>query len=164
MTGEAPQRYGNAHPTIVPYQTFETSDGSIALGVGNDGQWQRLVQSIGAPDLINDPRFRTNPDRVHNRSKLQSILAEIFRSRPTAEWVNLIRAANVPISAVRSVAEVLNDEQVAAREMVLSVKHPTIGEVRLLGIPYKFSETRASVRRYPPLLGEHTEELRQEFG
>jgi crotonobetainyl-CoA:carnitine CoA-transferase CaiB-like acyl-CoA transferase len=164
MTGEAPQRYGNAHPTIVPYQTFETSDGSIALGVGNDGQWQRLGQSIGAPDLINDPRFRTNPDRVHNRSQLQAILAEIFLSRPTADWVKRIRAANVPVSAVRSVSEVLNDEQVAAREMVLSVKHPTIGEVRLLGIPYKFSENRASVRRHPPLLGEHTAELRREFG
>lgn len=164
MTGEEPQRYGNAHPTIVPYQTFETSDGSIALGVGNDGQWQRLSQSIGAPALSRDARFRTNPDRVHNRSQLQAILAEIFRSRPTADWVKRIRAANVPVSAVRSVSEVLNGEQVAAREMVLSVEHPTIGEVRLLGIPYKFSENRASVRRHPPLLGEHTAELREEFG
>ncbi|MEX2284681.1 MAG: CoA transferase [Gemmatimonadota bacterium] len=163
MTGNAPNRYGNAHPTIVPYQTFETRDDTIALGVGNDGQWQRLTTVIGASQLAADPRFRTNPDRVRHRAELQTLLAGIFRSRSTAEWVSAIRQANVPVSAVRSVPDVLNDPQIAAREMVVSVAHPTIGEVRLLGIPYKFSTQPADVRRHPPLLGEHTAEIHAEF-
>jgi crotonobetainyl-CoA:carnitine CoA-transferase CaiB-like acyl-CoA transferase len=163
MTGAAPARYGNAHPTIVPYQTFDTLDGSIAVGVGNDAQWLRLAHAIGAAELAADERFRSNPERVHNRVVLQALLADIFRARSTADWVQAIRPQNVPVSAVRSVADVLKDEQVAARDMVVSVAHPSIGEVRLLGTPYKFSDTPATVRRHPPLLGEHTEEIRAEF-
>jgi crotonobetainyl-CoA:carnitine CoA-transferase CaiB-like acyl-CoA transferase len=163
LTGESPQRYGNAHPTIVPYQTFETRDGTIALGVGNDGQWQRLCSAIGQPALASDERFKGNPDRVRNRAALQALLADTFRSRGSEDWVQRIRAANVPIGAVRTVPDVLEDEQVAARDMVIRTEHPTIGEIRLLGIPYKFSDTPASVRRHPPLLGEHTEQVRMEF-
>ena len=162
-TGESPRRYGNAHPTIVPYQTFDTADGTIALGVGNDGQWQRLCEGIGRPELALDDRFKTNPDRVRNRVELQSILANLFATRSSADWVRAIQGVNVPVSSVRSVPEVLNDPQVLARDMVVAVQHPTIGEVRLLGIPFKFSETKAGVWRHPPLLGEHNEEIRREF-
>jgi formyl-CoA transferase len=163
MTGEAPTRYGNAHPTIVPYQTFDTLDGTIAIGVGNDGQWQRLCGALQHKDLSEDARFRSNPDRVRNRAALQIILSEIFASNTTKHFVAAIREVNVPVSAVRSVPEVLNDPQVRAREMVVSVEHPSIGEVRLLGIPFKFSDTPARVTRHPPLLGEHSAEVRAEF-
>jgi crotonobetainyl-CoA:carnitine CoA-transferase CaiB-like acyl-CoA transferase len=163
LSGEPPIRYGNAHPTIVPYQTFDTADGTIALGVGNDGQWQRLCKTIGRAELAQDERFRSNPDRVRNRPALQSILGSVFVTRSTEEWVRDLRGATIPVSAVRSIPEVLNDPQVVAREMVVTIDHPTIGEVRLLGIPFKFSDTKAGVWRHPPLLGEHNEEIRAEF-
>lgn len=163
VTGEPPIRYGNAHPTIVPYQTFDTRDGTIAIGVGNDAQWQRLCRALGRSDLAAETRFRTNPDRVRNRSALQAILSAVFATRASADWVPAIRAANVPVSAVRTVPEVLNDPQVLARDMIVTVDHPRIGEVRLLGIPFKFSDTPAKITRHPPLLGEHTQEVRAEY-
>lgn len=164
LTGEEPVRYGNEHPTIVPYSVFDTADGSIAIGVGNDGQWQRLCQALGHPEWSLDGRFKTNPDRVSNRSTLLPLLNEAFRQKPTEAWLALIRPANVPASAVRTVPEVLADPQVHARDMVVAVQHPTIGDLRLLGIPFKFSETPAKIRRHPPLLGEHTTEIRQQYG
>ena len=163
MTGAEPRRYGNEHPTIVPYQTFETSDGMIAVGVGNDGQWRRLCDALGRSELAEDPRFRSNPDRVRNRAELIPRLSEEFRQRTTGEWLDLIRPINVPASAVRTVPQVLSDPQVLARDMVQQVHHPTIGDLRLLGIPYKFSDTPARIRRHPPLLGEHNSEIRREF-
>ncbi|MGH7467600.1 MAG: CaiB/BaiF CoA transferase family protein [Longimicrobiales bacterium] len=164
VTALPPVRYGNAHPTIVPYQTFATRDGSLAIGVGNDAQWQRLCRALTRPDLAADARFLTNPDRVRQRAALQSILAEEFLTRSTEEWVRAIGAAQVPVSAVRTVPEVLQDPQVLARNMVETVAHPRIGELRLLGIPFKFSDTPASIRRHPPLLGEHSDEIRMEYG
>jgi formyl-CoA transferase len=162
-TGQPPVRYGNAHPTIVPYQTFATRNGTIAIGVGNDAQWQRLCLALSCPELAHDARFRTNPDRVRNRTQLQAILSERFQTRTTEEWVSAIGDSNVPVSAVRTVPEVLQDQQVLARNMVETIPHPRIGELRLLGIPFKFSETPARIRRHPPLLGEHNEQLRKEF-
>ncbi|HSL72466.1 MAG TPA: CoA transferase, partial [Longimicrobiales bacterium] len=164
VSGEPPQRQGNAHPTIVPYQTFRTRDGVLAVGVGNDAQWERFCAALGHAALARDERFRTNPDRVRQRAALVSILEEIFLQRGTAQWVADIRAAQVPVSAVRSVPEVLNDPQVIERGMVAAVAHPTIGELKLLGVPFKFSDTPALIRRHPPLLGEHTTEIEREFG
>ena len=148
----------------MPYQTFETADGTIALGVGNDGQWQRLCTTLGWIDLAEDARFRINPDRVRHRSALQMLLSERFRQKRSQEWVAALRPASVPISAVRTVPAVLADPQVLARDMIVTVDHPKIGELRLLGIPFKFSDTHASVRRHPPLLGEHGQEIRSEYG
>jgi formyl-CoA transferase len=159
ITGEAPVRHGNAHPTIVPYQTFRGSDREFALGVGNDGQWRRLCEAIGRPELALDPRFRSNPDRVRNREELGALLEAHFGTAPAAEWVERGRAAGVPAGPVRTVPEVLEDAQLHERGMVESVAHPTIGELRLVGIPFKFSATPASIRRPPPLLGEHTAEV-----
>lgn len=163
-TGEAPGRHGNAHPTIVPYQTFRGRDAEFALGVGNDTQWRRLTEEIGRPELACDERFRTNPDRVRHREELIALLDAHFATAPAAEWVDRCRRAGVPAGPVRTVAEVLEDPQVLAREMVVSVEHPSIGELKLVGIPFKFSSTPASVRRPPPLLGEHTAEVEREYG
>ena len=163
VTGKELPRYGNAHPTIVPYQTFATRDGTIALGVGNDAQFQRLCAALEIPDVANDDRFRTNPERIAHRDTLRALLGNVFATRDTAEWVARIRAVNVPASAVRSVPEVLNDPQVLGRNMVVTVEHPTIGDLKLLGTPFKFSDTPTTVRCHPPMLGEHTEEIRREF-
>jgi formyl-CoA transferase len=163
VTGNELPRYGNAHPTIVPYQTFATQDGTIALGVGNDGQFRRLCAALDRPELAEDERFRTNPERIAHRDTLRTILGEVFKTRDTAAWVERIRSVNVPASAVRTVPEVLNDPQVLARNMVVTVEHPTIGDLKLLGTPFKFSDTPTSVRRHPPLHGEHTAEIEAEF-
>ena len=163
LTGQEPKRHGNAHPTIVPYQLFDAADGRIAIGVGNDGQWRRLCEAIGATDLRDDARFAGNADRVRNREMLVHLLNEKLMSLRAAETVERLQAAQVPVSQVRTVPEVLATSQVAARDMIDVVQHPTIGEIRLLGIPYKFSNTKASVRRHPPLLGEHNAEVRGEF-
>ncbi|HEX6064095.1 MAG TPA: CoA transferase, partial [Longimicrobiales bacterium] len=151
LTGQEPKRHGNAHPTIVPYQLFETRDGMIAIGVGNDGQWRRLCEAIDAIDLRDDQRFAGNADRVRNRELLVRLLNERLKSLRAAEAVERLQAAQVPVSQVRTVPDVLADPQIAARDMIEVVQHPTIGEIRLLGIPYKFSNTKASVRRHPPL-------------
>jgi formyl-CoA transferase len=164
VTGEAPVRHGNAHPTIVPYQTFRGVDRDFALGVGNDAQWQRLCTAIGRPELADDARFRTNPDRVRHREELTTLLESHFAAAPAGEWVARIREAGVPAGPVRTIPEVLEDPQVHAREMVVRVPHPSIGELRLIGIPCKFSVTPAAIRRPPPLLGEHTTEVEREYG
>jgi formyl-CoA transferase len=163
LTGKEPARHGNAHPTIVPYQTFDVADGVIAIGVGNDGQWQRLCAAVSADDLASDARFTGNADRVRNREALVELLGARLRRFTRAECVARLQTAHVPVSEVRSVPEVLADPQIAARDMIETVEHPSIGEIKLLGIPYKFSETKAAVRRHPPLLGEHSAEIRREF-
>lgn len=159
VTGEPPGRYGNAHPTIVPYQTFAASDGIFALGVGNDRQWQTLCTIIGRPDLATDERYASNPARVAHRDELVAILEQHFSRASVADWVEQIQAAGIPAGAVRSIDQVLTDPQVLARDMVVTVQHPTIGDLKLLGVPFKFSGTPATIRRPPPLLGEHTAEI-----
>lgn len=163
LTGKNAPRHGNAHPTIVPYQTFAVSDGEVAIGVGNDGQFRRFCSALGWKDLASDDRYATNPGRVEHRATLVAELAARLREFTVAQCVERLRSASVPVSAVRNVAEVFADPQVTGREMIQVVEHPTIGEVRLLGFPYKFSDTPAAVRRHPPLLGEHSEEIRRQY-
>lgn len=163
LTGQEPHRHGNAHPTIVPYQLFRAADGQIAIGVGNDGQWQRLCEAIGAGDLAGDARFTGNADRVRNRTVLVDLLNRKLLEMSRTEAVARLQLAQVPVSEVRTVPEVLADPQIAARDMIEVVEHPTIGEIRLLGIPYKFAGTPATVRRHPPLLGEHTAQIKAEY-
>jgi crotonobetainyl-CoA:carnitine CoA-transferase CaiB-like acyl-CoA transferase len=163
LTGNEPARHGNAHPTIVPYQIFDVADGAVAIGVGNDAQWRRMCEEIGALDLRDDPRYAGNAERVRHRAELTSLLSERLRAYTRADCVARLRAARVPVSEVRTVREVLADPQVIERGMIEVIEHPTIGEIRLLGIPYKFSDTPASVRRHPPLLGEHSAEIRGEY-
>jgi crotonobetainyl-CoA:carnitine CoA-transferase CaiB-like acyl-CoA transferase len=163
MTGAQPHRHGNAHPTIVPYQTFRVSDGDVALGVGTDAQFQRLCAALELPALGGDARYATNAGRVTHREELIAALAAGISQRTIADCVSRLRAHNVPAGEVRTIPEVLNDPQVIAREMIQTTTHPTIGEVRLLGFPFKFSATPASLRRHPPLLGEHSAEIRQQY-
>jgi len=156
-TGVPPKRLGNAHPTVVPYETFQAADGDVVLAVGNEDLWRRFCVVAGLEALVTDPRFATNRDRVLHYDALRPILVETFRRRPRADWMAALIEAGVPAGSVRDLGEVLNDAQLLARGMVESVTHSHAGELKVLGVPIKLSETPGKVRRPPPRLGEHTE-------
>lgn len=163
VSGVVPPRYGNAHPNIVPYQAFATADGWLVVAVGNDRQWARLCEALSRSDLAADPRFATNAARVEHRSLLVPLLEALFAGRTTAEWLSVLEAADVPAGPVNNVAQALGHPQVAAREMLQEVPHPGIGPVKMVGSPLKLSSTPPGIRRHPPLLGEHTEEILEEL-
>lgn len=163
-TGVAPQRAGNAHQNIVPYQVFEAADGHMILAVGNDGQFARFCEVAGCPELAADPRFARNADRVRHRAVLVPMLAERMRRRPKAEWLAALEAAKVPCGPINDLAEVFADPQVQARGMTVQMAHPLAERVRLVASPMKFSATPVQYRRPPPLLGEHTHEVLTEAG
>ena len=157
VTGEAPGRWGNAHPNIVPYQSFATADGHLVVAAANEAIWTRFCQGVGKPELAADPRFDTNAHRVENRDALLAILDDLFRSRTGREWVELLNRIGVPCSPVQDIRQVFDSPQVREREMLREIDHPTAGKVRMAGLPVKFSETPAAIRLAPPLLGEHND-------
>ena len=159
VSGQRPGRFGNAHPTIVPYQSFPAREGFFCLAVGNDGQWQKLCRLLGRSELAVDPRFATNPARVQHRDVLIPMLQEVFVTQDSAFWLREIAAAGIPCGPVQTIDHVFADPQVLARDMVWTVPHPAVGEVRLTGSPLKLSETPVAYRTHPPLLGEHTDEV-----
>ena len=165
ITGVPPRRLGNAHPSVVPYQTFPAADGYFVLAVGNNSQFLTLCRDvIDRPGLASDERFRTNALRVENRDALSEILSVIFKVRPAAEWLEQLTASGVPNGKIRNIAEVLNAPEVIARDMVWRVEHPELGSFRMIGSPLKFSETKLRVPSAPPTLGQHnTEVLREVF-
>ncbi|CAG9169343.1 CaiB/BaiF CoA transferase family protein [Cupriavidus pampae] len=156
-SGVAPKRWGNAHPNIVPYQTLQAADGWIIVAVGNDGQFRKFVTAGGRPELADDPRFATNPQRVAQRDVLVPILAEMVRPRTRAQWIADLEAAGVPCGPINTLDDVFEDEQVKARGLRVDLPHPTAGEVKLVGSPIRMSKTPPEALRHPPLLGEHTE-------
>lgn len=158
VSGEDTGRMGNAHPTIVPYQTFETSDKPIAVAVGNDAQFGRLCKAIGREDLANDGRYATNPDRVANREELVGTLQKEFSRKTADEWVEVIRESGVPCGPVNSLAEVFEDPQVLGSGMLQTVEHPTAGTFKMLASPLLVDGERPPARRPPPTLGQHTGE------
>jgi crotonobetainyl-CoA:carnitine CoA-transferase CaiB-like acyl-CoA transferase len=157
--GQIPGRWGNAHPTIVPYQSFQTADSFLVLGAASESIWKRLCPALGCADLADDPRFAKNADRVENRKELIAILAKVFLMRNTEEWITALTKADVPCAPVQTIDQVFAAPQVLHRNMVVEVDHPTAGMVKLAGIPVKFSATPASVRLPPPLLGQHSEDV-----
>ncbi len=164
VTGRAPGRLGNAHPTIVPYETFQTADGELALAVGSERQWPRLCEVIGLPGLATDPRFATNGDRVEHRWELRPILARRFRARTTGEWLGVLDDAAIPCGPINDVVAAFGSPQAAARDMIVDVEHPVLGAIRQVGLPFELSATPASIRTAPPLLGEHSREILAELG
>jgi crotonobetainyl-CoA:carnitine CoA-transferase CaiB-like acyl-CoA transferase len=157
--GKVPGRWGNAHPTIVPYQSFQTADSFLVLGAASEAIWKRLCPALGHGELADDPRFAKNADRVEHRQDLIALIAAIFLSRTTAEWVAALTEADVPCAPVQTIDQVFAAPQVLHRNMLVEVEHPTAGTVKLAGIPVKFSATPASVRLPPPLLGQHSEDV-----
>lgn len=159
VSGRSPGRLGNAHPNIVPYQAFATSDSHIILAVGNDEQYRRFCAVAGAPHLATDGRFVTNAGRVHNRDSLIPLLRDIFRLRTKSWWIDELEKAGVPCGSINTIEEVFSDPQVQARSMCVTVEHTSAGAVPLVGTPMKFSETPAGALQPPPLLGEHTDQV-----
>lgn len=158
-SGEVPQRWGNAHASIVPYQTFRAADGHFILAVGNDGQWRRFCAVAGVPAWAEEARFATNPARVAHREALLPMLEDLFLTRSAAEWVRLCDGADVPAGPVNTIDRVFSDPQALARGMLTEMTHPTAGKVRLAGTPFHLSETPAAMRLPPPRIGEHAEEI-----
>jgi crotonobetainyl-CoA:carnitine CoA-transferase CaiB-like acyl-CoA transferase len=163
-TGEAPVRLGSAHRVNAPYEAFPTRDGFLTIGANNARLWQRLCVTLDRHDLLADPRFASNTDRVHNRAALAAELTTTLSTRDAEEWVALLLEAGVPAGPIRDYQQSCADPHTLAREMVVEMDHPVEGRVRALGIPVKLSETTGSIRRVPPGLGEHTDELLRAAG
>ncbi len=163
-SGVVPQRMGNAHQNIVPYQVFEVADGHMIVAVGNDGQFVKFCEVAGQPELARDARFAINADRVRHRATLVPLLAAFMKTRARADWLGALEAAKVPCGPINDLADVFADPQVLAREMTVEMPHPLSGSVRLVASPIKFSATPVQYRRPPPLLGEHTAQILAELG
>jgi formyl-CoA transferase/CoA:oxalate CoA-transferase len=155
-TGVSPERRGNEHATIAPYNTFETAEGVLVLAVGNDEQFQRFCRVAEIPAVAADHRFQTNGDRINHLDALQAVVNQVLASDTATGWTRRLREAGVPCGAVRSMADAMSDPQSLARAMIESVEHPTLGCLQVLGVPVKLSDTPGTVRTPPPQLGEHT--------
>jgi crotonobetainyl-CoA:carnitine CoA-transferase CaiB-like acyl-CoA transferase len=165
LTSQAePGRYGNGHPNIVPYRTYPAADGDLAVAVGNDGQFAAFAAALGRPDWSTDPRFARNQDRVRNRDEIDGQVAGIIASRSRAEWIELLDASGIPAGPINLVSEALSSPQAIARDMVVDNEHPTVGPIRMLGLPLRFSDTPAGIRLPPPELGADTGSLLLELG
>ncbi|GAB5029534.1 caib baif -transferase family protein c7orf10 homolog [Nannochloropsis oceanica] len=157
------KRWGTAHESIVPYQAFKCKDGKYMIGAGNDKQFEKLAVAVGMPELSQDPRFRTNKDRTEHRKILINLLQTFFSTKTRVELDAIFKAmGGLPYGPLRNIGEAFQDAQAQHRKMVVKVPHPTIGELPLAGLPVKYSSTKPSIRRAPPLLGQHTEEVLQE--
>jgi len=164
-SGENQHRLGNAHPNIVPYQVFQTSDSFFVLAVGNEIQFRKFCEFAGAPDLPEDPRFKTNTDRVKNRNILAPMLTELTQRNSTQFWLEGLEKLQVPCGPVNTIKDVFDDPQIQHREMEISLPHPLSGkgDVSLIGSPVKMSATPVSYRHAPPTLGQHTNEILAEM-
>lgn len=164
MSKKLPQKWGNRHPNIVPYQTFRTANGEMVIAVGNDRQFQDLCSVLEMPGLCRDPRFSTNPERVKHRTELIPILEQQFQMKTTAYWLEVCRQKKIPCGPIQHLDDLIHDPQLKAREMFLSIEHPTIGTFQVAGNPLKFSKTPVKQKQHPPLPGEHNEEILRNLG
>jgi succinate--hydroxymethylglutarate CoA-transferase len=159
VSGDDAERLGNGHPNIVPYRTFATSDGELAVSVGNDDQFERFAGEVGHPEWVTDERFARNQDRVRNRVAIDAAVASCMATRTRAQWMAALSPIGIPSGPINSVAEALASDQTRAREMVVDVDHPTAGPVSMVGIPFKMFGTPPTVRLPPPTLGQHSGEV-----
>jgi crotonobetainyl-CoA:carnitine CoA-transferase CaiB-like acyl-CoA transferase len=158
-TGESPTRLGNQHPTITPYETYRCKDGFINLACGNDNMWRTFCRVIGQEEWTADLRFRTNADRVGHRRQLAALLEPVILQKTTQEWIDQLRQNGLPCGPIQTVGQVCEDPQVIARDMIVSLDHPTAGPIRVTGVPIKLSDTPGEVHSAPPTLGQHTTEV-----
>ena len=163
VSGKDAGRYGNGHPSIVPYTTYRASDQMIAVAVGNDGQFRKFAEAVSHPEWVDDPRFLTNSKRVVNRRILDGLIEDALTGRTADTWLEKLKSVGIPCGKINTVAQALEDPHTQARAMVESVVHPTAGALKMLGIPMKFSATPASVRAAPPTLGQHSDEILQDM-
>ncbi len=163
-TGVSPGPMGSAHPLNAPYQAFETADGWITVGAANQGNWLRLLEVLEAPELSEDPRFIEPKGRMDHLGELEAALNAIVRKRGNADWLARFEAAGLPAGPVQSILEMQADPQTLARQMVVETEHATLGPVKTLGLPVKFSETPGEVAAGAPVYGEHTRAVLAEYG
>ena len=163
-SGAVPGPHGSAHRLVAPYQAVESADGHFNVGAANQANYERLCAALGRPDLLTDPRFAGNPERVRNYAALAEEIQRTTRTRASAEWLAALREAGVPAGPIHGTDEALADEHVRAREMVVALEHPVAGRVNNLGVPVKLSATPGSVRTPAPTLGQHTESVLRAFG
>jgi crotonobetainyl-CoA:carnitine CoA-transferase CaiB-like acyl-CoA transferase len=163
LAGQVPARLGNRHPSLAPYETFEAADGHVIVGVGSEPLWRSFCALLGRSDLAADPRFQANPQRVANYDALRAVLAPILRSRTVGDWLSALGEAGIPCGRVRTVAEALENPQVAARGLLLDVEHPRAGRGRYVGSPIGLTGAGRGSRRPPPLLGQHTDEVLRDW-
>jgi crotonobetainyl-CoA:carnitine CoA-transferase CaiB-like acyl-CoA transferase len=164
VTGVAPGRRGNAHPNIVPYETFETADGPIAVAVGSERQWRKLWQVLDLPEIATDQRFATNGGRVEHRAELRPLLAARLLERDRAAWLAALELRGIPCGPIRDVVEAFASPEAAALGMTVEQEHPAWGVIRQVGVPFQLSRTPASIRTPPPLLGQDTDEILASLG
>jgi len=158
-TGQKPGRRGNAHPSIVPYEVFKAADAYLTLGVANNGLWRQCCAALERPDLVTDSRFDTEAKRVEQRAVLIPLLNEIFGTRDVDEWLKRLDAVGVPAGRINTVAEVCESEHLKARNMIVTLPHPTAKTVTVLGVPIRLHATPGAADTPPPLLGQHTDEI-----
>src|SRR5699024_6334501 len=158
-SGENPKPQGGAHPNIVPYQLFDSSDGYFNIAVGNENLWKRFCHTLNESELIDHPKYAKNSDRVQNRKQLVGYLQTIFKSKTAKEWVDIFEKAGIPCGPVLNFDEIYTDQHVLAREQLIEMEHPSAGKIKMTGIPIKLSDTPGSVKTPPPLLGQHTKEI-----
>ncbi|HEX6819424.1 MAG TPA: CoA transferase, partial [Ktedonobacterales bacterium] len=163
-TGEPPKRLGTAHRLSAPYQIFATADGWIAIGAANQRNWERLVDALERRDLLEDPRFASNSERMAHLPALVATLTDTFKTRATAEWSARLEAAGVPSGPVLDIGQVYAHPQVQARGMELEVEHPIAGTVHAIGFPVKYSATPGALQRPAPTLGQHSARILRELG
>jgi crotonobetainyl-CoA:carnitine CoA-transferase CaiB-like acyl-CoA transferase len=163
-TGESSGPTGSAHLLTAPYQAFKASDGWINIGGANQGNWERIAAALGRPEWREDPRFRTNTERMEHREVLVAMMSEIVATRTRAEWIAILDEAGVPVGPVHTIAEALTHPQTLARGMVVDLEHPQAGATRALGCPIHFSKSPTRIDRPAPMLGEHSRELLREYG
>lgn len=161
--GVEPRRMGNAHFNIAPYEVYRASDRWLTLGALNQRQWENLCTVVDRQEIIDDPLFSSNQDRVENRASLAEVLNGAFAAREAREWIEELHQVGIPSGVINTIADVFNHPQAQERELKIELEHPTAGVLSFPGYPYKFSETPAQARRPPPLLGEHTDEVLSEL-
>ncbi|MEA2950363.1 MAG: hypothetical protein QOI40_5693 [Alphaproteobacteria bacterium] len=152
-------RFGNGHPSIVPYTTYQAKDAMMALAIGNERQFARTAEVLGHPEWANDERFNSNRARVEHRTMIDGLINEALAQDDADAWLAKLMAVGVPCGRINTVADALDDPHTQARDMIETIEHPTIGALKMLGIPFKFSDTACSVRRAPPTLGQHNDEI-----
>ncbi|EGO62711.1 CaiB/BaiF CoA transferase family protein [Acetonema longum] len=162
VNGVIPKPLGNRHPSITPFESFTAKDGYVIVGAGNDRLWEKLCSLLERPDLIHDARFATNALRTQNVKELKVILDSVFKNKTIDAWLGFLEEAGIPCAPINTVDKVINDPQIKARDMIVDLKHPVAGEMKVPGVPIKLSKTPGAVETPAPLLGQHTEEILSE--
>lgn len=163
-SGDVPEKIGSGHPLIVPYQAFKAKDAYINIAVGNDNLWQKFCEATGLQDIVSDPKFATNAQRVKNRSEVVGVISPVIAAKTMDEWLDILEKAGIPCGPIYTIDRIFSDPQVIARDMLVELEHPKCGKIKVTGAPIKFSTTPAEVKNPPPTLGQHNEEVLKELG